>query len=122
MLDNYIAFFLGTWIISQSIKFLAKLLGKQIAIKDFLNSYLYYSGPPSSHTALLVMTLLFVHSRSLENQLTLVPFICFTIIWLFEMYMQRKRFVLLAQALSKFAIKDQFDTNWAKKNARISWS
>ena len=67
------------------------------------------------------MTLFFVYSRDPEDQILLITFMCFTILWLYEIYMQRKRFVLLARSLSASAVRDQSDKDWAKKNARISW-
>ncbi|HOZ03003.1 MAG TPA: hypothetical protein PKX78_00740 [Candidatus Woesebacteria bacterium] len=122
MFGSYLLFFLGTWVISQSVKFFVKILRREITLKETFSSYLFYSGPPSSHTALLVMTLFFVYSRDPEDQILLITFMCFTILWLYEIYMQRKRFVLLAHSLSDAAIKNPTDKNWAKKNARVSWS
>lgn len=54
---------LCTWLISQSLKYIVKKQfsqWKSTATKIAKDTYLYYSGPPSTHTALLTSATLFL--------------------------------------------------------------
>lgn len=99
MLAEYLLFLFGTWIVSQTVKFLVKLKKNKFSLSYLKNSYLYYSGAPSSHAALIVMTLFFIADRSGLDSPSLLVAVLFSIIWLFEIYMQRKRFNSLVDIL-----------------------
>lgn len=92
MIGNYLTFLLLSWLISQSLKFFFKKNIKKSSLKDFKNTFLFYSGPPSTHAAVLTMTFFYLKEKIRAESSILIIFIVFSILWFYEIYMQRRRF------------------------------
>lgn len=88
----YILFPFIVWTISQTIKFLVRLLrsGVPSHLKGFFWTYVWASGPPSTHTAILTSSLVLVW-----NQFGLSPLLTFciavTILWMYDMANEHKK-------------------------------
>ncbi len=97
---SYFLLFFTTWLTSQTIKYgLSLLKRKRSTFKHFAQTCLYSSGIPSTHTALLVATLLYMIGREgVSNPLTYI-IVLFGIMWIYEIFLQRKRFLVLATLL-----------------------
>lgn len=67
--------------------------------KSVKQDYMFYSGPPSSHTAVLSMTTLYVFYVGEGISPLLLVTICFSILWIYEIVMQRIRFNQLITVL-----------------------
>ena len=69
-----------------------ELQSAKVLFEDIKDTLLFYSGPPSSHSAVLVVTLLFIKDTAGINQPVFIVLLIMCIFWLYEIYLQRKRF------------------------------
>lgn len=89
-----------TWAISQTIKYFYKLYTmKYFSLKHLRQTYLYASGLPSSHTAVLTAAFLYLYNTLGSADPMVFVFLVISYLWVFEIYMQRKRFRALANFL-----------------------
>jgi acid phosphatase family membrane protein YuiD len=92
MFWHYVSFLLVTVVTSQLIKLMLKPRANRASLAELENTLLYYSGPPSSHAAVLSMTLLYIKDRVTIDQSVFIVLLVMAILWLYEIFMQRKRF------------------------------
>lgn len=106
-ISEYFFLFASTWLVSQTCKYVLKLLQlKSFRAKDLYHTYVYASGMPSTHAAVLSSSLLFLgNTLGLDNPITFV-FAAFGIFWLYEIHLQRERFKVIARLLPKAKKKD----------------
>jgi acid phosphatase family membrane protein YuiD len=97
---SYFLLFFVTWLTSQTLKYILSLYKrKKVTLKHVAQTYLYSSGVPSTHTSLLTSTFLYMVGRhGFSDPLTYLV-ILFGIMWIFEIYLQRRRFSVLATFL-----------------------
>jgi acid phosphatase family membrane protein YuiD len=92
----YIIFPFAVWVISQTIKFLLRLDRKEVPLelKGFWWTYVWASGPPSTHTAIITSCLCLVwHTFGLSPVFTFS--LAVTMLWLFDIANERKRQTVL---------------------------
>lgn len=91
-LSFYILFPFVVWFISQTIKFFVRLNQKRVPthLKGVLWTYVWASGAPSTHTAILTSSLFLIwHNFGLSSIFTFC--LAITMLWLFDMANDRKR-------------------------------
>ncbi len=89
-----------TWLASQSLKFLFSTYNeRKLSKKHAYHVYLFASGVPSTHTAVLTASCLMIAQTQGTASPLFYVMTLFTILWLFEIYMQRKRFNALLEIL-----------------------
>lgn len=98
MPNSYFLLPLVTWVISQSLKYLLRVIhDKGTSRKHAQYIYLFASGMPSSHTAVLCASLLLIGFTEGFNSGFFFIFLVFSCFWLYEIFMQRKRYQALIQ-------------------------
>jgi acid phosphatase family membrane protein YuiD len=105
--NEFIILLATTWMISQTIKYLRKLYNARVfSLGHLRQTYLYSSGMPSGHAAVLTSAILYMyHTLGPQNPL-LYMIIIFGYFWLFEIYMQRRRFDAQIELLDSLNIKE----------------
>jgi acid phosphatase family membrane protein YuiD len=87
---------LSTWVISQTIKYTLKTVRhRDYSLKTLKQTYLYSSGIPSTHSAILSSSLFFIAANLGTNHPIFYIFTLFSILWIYEIYQQRKRYHLI---------------------------
>ena len=108
---KYCLLFTFTWLTSQTIKYLIRLSKAQkFSLQEMYHIYVYGSGAPSSHAAVLTASLLFViRILGIEHPISIV-FTLLILLWLYELVLQRKRHMALEKMLAhlKISKKDLF--------------
>jgi acid phosphatase family membrane protein YuiD len=96
-----------TWMVSQTIKYLIKLYAiKVFSLGHLRKTYLYASGLPSGHAAVLTASFLFMlHKLGPQDPMIFILFV-FGYFWLFEIYMQRKRYDAQIELLDSLQLKE----------------
>jgi len=88
----YLFFPFAVWLISQTIKFFVRLGQKQVPahLKGLWWAYVWASGAPSTHSAILTSSLVLVwHNFGLSPVFTFC--LAITMLWLFDLANDRKR-------------------------------
>jgi acid phosphatase family membrane protein YuiD len=95
-----------TWMISQTIKYLRKLYNVRVfSLGHLRQTYLYSSGMPSGHAAVLTSAILYMYHKLGPQDPLLYMIIIFGYFWLFEIYMQRRRFDAQIELLDSLNLK-----------------
>ena len=98
MLMSFLGLFFLTLLLSQLCKFLfRKEWLKERFFDEFVWVFIYGSGPPSSHTAVLTASLVFVGETSGYNTTVFISLLVSSLFWIYEMYMQRLRFYTISR-------------------------
>ncbi|HSX39671.1 MAG TPA: divergent PAP2 family protein [Candidatus Saccharimonadales bacterium] len=100
MFHNYILLIILAAAVSQTLKYIISLFKtKDFSRKHARHIYMFSSGIPSSHTTVLTASLLYL-SKTLgwNNPIVLIS-VTYSLLWLYEIYLQRKRFRALAALL-----------------------
>lgn len=80
------------WLIAQSMKYVIRLWAqKTFSIRDMGKTYLYNSGFPSAHATTITGSTWYVYTQVGVLDLMFQMHMFFAYLWLFEIYMQRKR-------------------------------
>ncbi len=89
-----------TWLTSQSLKYLFSSYNeRKLSKKHAYHVYLFASGIPSTHTAVLTSSCLLVAYNQGVQSIMFYVMAIFSIFWLYEIQMQRKRFNALLDLL-----------------------
>jgi len=92
---------LAVWVISQTVKFLLRLLqGEPFTLKRILWIYMWGSGSPSTHAAILTVMLSVASKQSGFGPL-LGFGLAIALLYLYDQLADRKRFILLEQYLQR---------------------
>lgn len=107
--ETYIGLIVGTWFVSQSLKyFLQVAMRRNFSLKELRFTYLYSSGLPSTHTAVLTTSFLYFYGLyGLHHAATLLS-LMFSVLWIYEIYLQRKRYQVLIRLLDGSMPKKDF--------------
>lgn len=98
VIDQYFKLLIITWIASQSLKFfITSFRRKKFSVKAIPHTYLFASGMPSTHSSILFASFLFLHRQLGNGSPLLFIFTVFSIFWLYEIYLQRRRFRILME-------------------------
>jgi len=92
MLNEYLFYLLITLLTSQTLKYLFKISRDKRSIRQIKKIYFYYSGPPSSHSAVISMSYFYFKDRVVADSVFMSSFVLFALFWLYEIFMQRNRF------------------------------
>lgn len=105
--NEFLVLLATTWMISQTIKYLRKLYNvRAFSLGHLKNTYLYSSGLPSGHAAVLTAAILYMSHKLGTQDPLLYVLIIFGYFWLFEIYMQRRRFDAQIELLDSLNIKE----------------
>ena len=100
MLNNYVLLVAIAAIVSQTLKYIISLFKtKDFSRKHARHIYMYSSGIPSSHTTVLTVSFLYLSKVLGWNSPLVLISATFSMFWLYEIYLQRKRFRALAAIL-----------------------
>lgn len=97
----YLFFPLAVWLISQTIKFIIRVSKKDapIHLKTALWVYVWAAGAPSTHTAILISTLLLVwHEFGFSSIFTLALIV--SALWIYDMISANKKQLVFNKYLS----------------------
>lgn len=98
--NEFFIIFATTWAVSQTIKYFYKLYTlRYFSLKVLRRTYLYSSGLPSSHTAVLTSSFLYLYATLGAADPMVFVFLVFSFLWVFEIYMQRRRYRVLVDLL-----------------------
>jgi len=101
-MNDYLFFIAIAWFISQTIKyFIRKISRNNFKDKNFKKTYLFFSGIPSTHTAVLTTTILLTEKKIGVNNEIFPILLLFSVFWIYEIFLQRKRIQVL---INHFAV------------------
>lgn len=104
--NEFFGLIIATMAISQTIKYLVKLYTiRTFTLGHLRQTYLYSSGLPSSHTAVLTSSFLYLYHVLGPNNPVLFVFLVLGFLWIYEIHMQRKRFRVQVELLDSLSIK-----------------
>lgn len=105
--NEFFALFAATMAVSQTIKYFLKLYSiKHFSLGHLKQTYLFSSGLPSTHTAILTASFLYFYHRLGSTNPMVFIFFVFALLWLYEIYMQRKRYTALIDLLDSLKIRE----------------
>lgn len=93
MTREYLILLAASYLTAQTLKYFIKFFRvRKFSFKHLVQTYSYYSGPPSAHTATITTTLWHLGDKvGIQDPIFLVASF-FSYLWLFEILMQRKRY------------------------------
>lgn len=104
--NEFFALVFTTWAISQTIKYLLQLYTiRNFSLGHLKKTYLYSSGLPSTHASVLTCSFLYMYNFLGPSDPMVFVLFVFGYLWLFEIYMQRRRFQAQIELLDDLGIK-----------------